>query len=273
MSFLSSKLPRTSAQLRHRRDFSTTLKLNSVQNPFANSDVISEFDRQQEVVREAEEDVVTSQEILKHRDYFDVEKLANLEDLYKNRCHFGHYKGNRNEHMKPYLFGCRQGVDIIDLDKTKQHLFKALNFIAHMAYRRAVVLFVHQSSQFGHQVELSAKSCGEFSHTRMWSAGLFANNKLGDPDTTPYPDVCIFLSTMSGSHQEHPALHECAKVGIATVGVVDSNANPSLVTYPVPGNDDSLASVNHYLDVFTKAVKAGKLRRELDDVMDEEIEL
>ena len=104
MSFLSSKLPRTSAQLRHRRNFSTTLKLSSVQNPFANSDAISEFDMQQEVVREVEEDVVTSQEILKHRDYFDVEKLANLEDLYKNRCHFGHYKGNRNELVANFCF-------------------------------------------------------------------------------------------------------------------------------------------------------------------------
>ena len=53
---------------------------------------------------------------------------------------------------------------------------------------------------------------------------------------------------MSGSHEQHPALAECAKVGVATVGIVDTNVNPSLVTYPVPGNDDSAASITHYLE-------------------------
>jgi len=220
----------------------------------------------------SQQDDVTDLPPLQQKDYFDVEQLANVPDLFKARVHFGHYKGSRNEHMKPYLFGCRVGVDIIDLNHTKTHLARALNFVAHMAYRRAVILFVHQSSQHGHQVELAAASCGEYSHTRKWAAGLFANNKLGDPETSPYPDVCIFLSTMSGSHEQHPALAECAKVGVATVGIVDTNVNPSLVTYPVPGNDDSSASITHYLDVFTKAVNVGKLRREIDEMIEVNVE-
>ena len=97
MSFLSNKLPKMAAQLKHRRNLSTTLKLSSVQNPFADSDVTNELDTHEPVAKEVKEEIVMSQEVLKHRDYFDVEKLANLEDLYKNRCHFGHYKGNRNE--------------------------------------------------------------------------------------------------------------------------------------------------------------------------------
>ncbi len=71
--------------------------------------------------------------------------------------------------------------------------------------------------------------------------------QFGAYSTNRYPDVCVFLSTMSGSHQEHPAVAECAKVGIATVGVADSNVNPTMLTYPIPGNDDSTASINYYL--------------------------
>ena len=77
--------------------------------------------------------------------------------------------------MKPYLFGCRLGVDIIDLDQTLAHLQRALNFLAHVAYRKGIILFIMKSPMHGHLVEKTAKQCGEFAHTRRWKTGLFTN--------------------------------------------------------------------------------------------------
>jgi len=245
-------------QLYHRNNL---LRLTTtIRNRFVHSDAV-------------EQNTTQDPSPLEHDDYFDIKTLPTVEDLYKARVHFGHAQGNRHEHMKPYLFGCRMGIDIIDLDQTLVHMQLALNFLAHMAYRRAVILFILQSSQHGHQVEKAARDCGEYSHTREWSSGLFTNAKFGEASSNRYPDVCVFLSTMSGSYQEHPAVAECAKVGIATVGVVDSNVNPSIVTYPIPGNDDSTASITHYLDLFSRAITAGKVRREIHDLMGEQKKL
>lgn len=77
--------------------------------------------------------------------------------------------------MKPYLFGCRLGVDIIDLDQTLPHFHCALNFMAHMAYRGGLFLFLTKSQQFAPMVEKLAVDCGEYAHTRPWGEGTFTN--------------------------------------------------------------------------------------------------
>ena len=78
-------------------------------------------------------------------------------------------------HMKPYLFGCRLDVDIIDLNQTLPHLHNALNFLAHMAFRKGIILFITKSQQFGPMVEQLALDCGEYAHTRTWFHGSFTN--------------------------------------------------------------------------------------------------
>ena len=77
--------------------------------------------------------------------------------------------------MKPYLFGCRLDVDIIDLEQTLPHMQTALNFLAHIAYRQGCILFVMKSRQFGHIIEQLALDCGEYAHTRQWTQGTFTN--------------------------------------------------------------------------------------------------
>ncbi len=69
--------------------------------------------------------------------------------------------------MEPYLFGSRLDVDIIDLEQTAEHLQRALNFTAHVAYRGGIILFVSRRRQFGHLIETSAQECGEYSHTLL----------------------------------------------------------------------------------------------------------
>ncbi|KAH8864892.1 28S ribosomal protein S2, mitochondrial [Schistosoma japonicum] len=80
-------------------------------------------------------------------DYFGLKSLVSVTDLFQARVHLGHRSVLRNDYMKPYIFGCRQGIDIIDLDQTCSLLFDALNFTAHIAYRQGIILFVYQNKQ------------------------------------------------------------------------------------------------------------------------------
>ena len=78
-------------------------------------------------------------------------------------------------HMKPYLYGCRLDVDIIDLDQTLSHIHRALNFLAHIAFRKGIILFLMKSQQYGHLVEQLALDSEEYAHTRPWLDGTFTN--------------------------------------------------------------------------------------------------
>nr|XP_002126843.1 28S ribosomal protein S2, mitochondrial-like [Ciona intestinalis] len=197
---------------------------------------------------------------LQHPDFFGIKNLVTMKKLFFSRVYFGHKKGSRNEHMQPYLYGNRLGVDIFDLDQTLEHMHRALNFVAHIAYLKGIILFIMRSQQHGHAVELAAKACGEYAHTREWQQGLLLN--MGQKHrSVRLPDICIFLSLQDVMNQEHPAVAECGKLKIATVGIVDSNVNPTMITYPVPGNDDSPESVGLYLQLFQLAIQSGKQKR------------
>nr|CAB3263999.1 28S ribosomal protein S2, mitochondrial-like [Phallusia mammillata] len=186
---------------------------------------------------------------LKHEDFFGVKDLVTVEDLFKARVHYGHKLGSRNENMKEYLFGCRLDVDIFDLDKTIVHMHTALNFLAHMAFREAIILFITKNPIYAHKVETMAKECGQYAQTRFWHNGCFTNTESVFNTFTwklRLPDVCVFLSLDDRVNSQHEAINEAAKMGISTVGVVDSNVNPTLITYPIPGNDDSIPSAELY---------------------------
>lgn len=163
--------------------------------------------------------------------------------------------------MEPYLYGCRLDQDIIDLDQTVEHLQQALNFTAHVAYRGGIILFVSRRRQFSPLVENTAKDCGEFAHTRYWQGGLLTNASIQYGLGVRLPDLIIFLSTLNNVFSQHMAIRDAAKMNIPTVGVVDSNCNPSLVTYPVPGNDDTPVAMELYCRLFKMTIKRGKDKR------------
>ncbi|GJQ76800.1 mRpS2 [Trypoxylus dichotomus] len=190
-----------------------------------------------EVVEPAEEPVETVD--LKHPDYFNVRNLFTVKDLFDARVHYGHKVGSFDERMTPYIYGNRLGHLIFDLDITAEHLRQALNITAHTAYRDGVILFFLRGAQNSHIVEKTALECGEFAHTRFWKGGIFtnANKQFGE------------------------ATRDAAKMSIATIGIVDSNCNPNLITYPVPGNDDSPAAIQFYCKVFKAAILRGKEKR------------
>lgn len=200
-------------------------------------------------------------EILKNPDYFGIHRLFTVEDLFKAKVHLGHKEGTLNNHMRGYLYGSRLGHCIIDLDKTAKYLRLALNVTAHVAYRGGIVLFLNRSAQNGHLVERMAMECEEYSHTRFWRGGIFTNSKVQFGAVTRLPDLCVFLNTQNNVLDMHMAVKDSAKMAIPTVGIVDTNCNPNLITYPVPGNDDTPSAIELYCKLFKDAVLLGKEKR------------
>lgn len=199
--------------------------------------------------------------ILKYPDYFNVAKLFTVEDLFNARVHLGHTDGSLDERMKQFVFGSRLGHLIIDLDQTAELLRNALNFTAHIAFRGGIILFIGRTPQHQLLIEDTAKECGEYAHTRFWQGGVLTNSTTQFGCVTRLPDLIIALHTMNNVIDQHTAIRDAAKMLIPTVGIVDTNCNPNMVTYPVPGNDDSAISVRLYCDLFKNAILKGKEKR------------
>ncbi|XP_053687904.1 28S ribosomal protein S2, mitochondrial [Sabethes cyaneus] len=197
-------------------------------------------------------------EIIQHPDYFGIHHLFTIEDLFRAKVHLGHKEGTLHNSMKGYLYGSRLGHCIIDLDKTAEYLRLALNVTAHIAYRGGIILFLNRSAQNGHIVEKMAMECGEYSHTRFWRGGILTNSKVQFGAVTRLPDLCVFLNTQNNILEMHSAVKDAAKMAIPTIGIVDTNCNANLITYPVPANDDSPSAIELYCKLFKNAVLLGK---------------
>lgn len=207
------------------------------------------------------EDQTATKQILDHPDYFSVHNLFTVKDLFEARVHYGHKEGSLNDYMRPYVYGSRLGHLIFDLDITAEHLRKALNFTAHIAYRGGIICFFNRNALNAHLVEKTAQECGEYAHTRFWRGGIFTNANHQFGAVTRLPDLCIFLNTQNNILNQHTAVRDSAKMLIPTIGVVDTNCNPNLITYPVPGNDDTPAAIELYCKLFKAAILRGKEER------------
>ena len=110
---------------------------------------------------------------LNARDYFGVNKLFTIKDLFNARVHLGHTVSSMLPQMKPFIYGTRFNTCIFDLDETALLLTQALNFIAHVAHRGGIILFVARQPQISHLVERTAIECGEYAQCRQWSTEVF----------------------------------------------------------------------------------------------------
>ena len=117
-------------------------------------------------------------ESLQSADYFQVHNLFSVKDLFEARVHFGHKIGSMNSNMRPFFFGSRFDQIIFDLDKTAFLLRQALNFVAHIAYRGGIILFITRSPQTMHLVEKTAIECGEYAHTKLWETSILADSRV-----------------------------------------------------------------------------------------------
>jgi len=209
-------------------------------------------------------------EVLKHPDYFNVHTLFNVKDLFDARVHYGHKLGSLDERMTPFIYGHRMGHVIFDLDKTAEYLRSALNIAAHIAYREGIILMFCRNAQNAHIVEKTALECGEYAHTRFWRGGILTNANSQFGAVTRLPDLCIFFNTMNNVLLQHTAVRDSAKMNIPTIGILDSNCNPNIITYPVPGNDDSPVAIKLYCKLFKQAILKGKERRKEDLALEQQ---
>jgi len=197
---------------------------------------------------------------LKCHDFFGVRNLVTVEDLFHSRVHLGHKATVRDQHMLPFIFGTRLGIDILDLEQSVELLGDALNFLAHIAFRGGVILFISRHIQTIPLVERTALECGEYAFCTLWRSGTFTNSYIKFGAVTRLPDTVVFISTLNNVFETHEAVIESAKMNIPSIGVVDSSCDPRIVTYPIPGNDDTPCAIELYCHLLKEAVLRGKAK-------------
>ena len=220
-----------------------------------------------------------------------------LEELLEAGAHFGHHSRRWNPKMEPYLHGVKDGVHIFDLVKTREALLAALEVLRKASSEGKVILFVGAKKQAKEKVREVAKNVGQPYVVERWLGGTLTNfdqilksiknmadmkkkleegyykdytkkEKLlikrqiekdekvfgGISEIKKVPDVMVVIDT----HREAGAVKEARKLGIETIGVVDSNSDPYVVDWPIPMNDDGTRALELILDLLEKAILAGK---------------
>jgi len=216
-----------------------------------------------------------------------------LEELLKSGCHFGHLVSKVNPRMQEYIFIARDGVHIFDLFKTKSQLEKAIDYLVKLTSSGGKIIFVGTKRQAVEAVKETARKAGMFYVSTRWIGGLLTNWKevkknlerleeinkeLDQKDTTltkyelsvlkreksrledlyrglvgleKLPE-CLFVVDIK---REQTAIREARRMGIKIVGIADTNADPRLVDYVIPANDDAQASIAYILDKVAWAIK------------------
>jgi small subunit ribosomal protein S2 len=207
-----------------------------------------------------------------------------LPMLLANQTHLGHHTSLWNPANSSYIFGVREGIHIISLDVTYAYLKRAAKVVHEVARRGGLILFVGTRKGQTETVVASAKRAGGYHLFDRWVPGTLTNGQqlleksalkavnIRDEELTEYsellsqgagttmrPDLVICLNPL----ENEICLYECGIFTIPTIGVIDTDANPSWVTYPIPANDDSQRSIALIAGVLGRAAEEGqRLRRE-----------
>lgn len=219
-----------------------------------------------------------------------------LRQLVEAGVHFGHHARRWNPQMAPYIYGKKDNVHIIDLQKTYPMLYTALAVARDVAAKGGKVLFVATKRQAQDIVKESAERCGQYYVNYRWLGGMLTNwktvnksisrlVKLNEMEEKNAYDgytkkemqnikkeqekLALSLDgikNMGGqpdllfvidTPKEALAIKEAKKLGIPVIGITDTNANPYDVDYPVPGNDDAIRAIQLYCELISSAVLDG----------------
>lgn len=232
-------------------------------------------------------------------------RTISLEELLEAGCHFGHQVTRQNPKAREFIFEARDGIHIIDLEKTKEGLEEAAAFVKQLAQKggNLLVLGTKKQAQGVLRDEMrraqEAGVDGLFLVTQRWIGGTLTNfpevsknykrlkdltarlqddfekakytkKEVGDWDKTraklqgfyggtidmnKAPDALFIVDT----HNEHVAVAEALRMNVPTVGITDTNANPLIINYPIPANDDAVGSlkliINYIFDAFIEGRK------------------
>ena len=226
---------------------------------------------------------------------------ASMIELLESGVHFGHQTQRWNPKMKPYIYGARNGIYVIDLRKTTVLLDEACELVRDCAAKGRNILFVGTKKQAAEVVETEAKRSGAYYINRRWLGGMLTNfetirgrvNKLkeleefianGYAEKLPKKEVAQInrqvaklsktlggIKDMRGlpdlifvidQEKEDIAIKEANKLGIPVICLADTNANPDGIDKIIPGNDDAIRSIQLITSKLADAVLEGKQLRE-----------
>ena len=200
--------------------------------------------------------------------------VVTMQQLLEAGAHFGHQTHRWNPRMKPYIFGDRNGVHIIDLSQTVPLFARALDFVSQTVARGGKVLFVGTKRQAQDAVAEAARVSGQHFVNHRWLGGMLTNWKTisnsikrlkslgGIRDLGGLPDVMFVVDT----NKEELAIKEANVLGIPVVAILDSNSNPQGISFPVPGNDDASRAIRLYCEAIANAGKAGGAQARGEDI-------
>jgi small subunit ribosomal protein S2 len=217
-----------------------------------------------------------------------------IRDLLEAGVHYGHTTRRWNPKMKPFIFGARNNIHIIDLQQTVPLLQQALEVARQCVAKGGRILFVATKKQAVQKVAQAAKNCGQYYINNRWLGGTLTNWKtvhqsikrmremkevLENPGHLKKKEIQLLnkkydklqanlggISEMGGvpnllividTIKEKIAIEEATRLKIPLVAIVDSNSDPDDITYPVPGNDDAIRSLDLYLNLFSAAILDG----------------
>ena len=220
-----------------------------------------------------------------------------MRQMLEAGVHFGHQTRYWNPKMGPYIFGARGKIHIINLEKTVPLFNDAMNFISSIAQRRGIILFLGTKRSARDSVKEEAERCGMPYMTQRWLGGTLTNFRTvkqsvsrlkeleaGETDGTFQKMVKHEVLTLRREREklfaslggikemnrlpdalfvidighEDIAIKEAKKLGIPVIAVVDTNYDPNLVDYAIPGNDDAIRAVQLYAGAAADAVLEGK---------------
>lgn len=220
-----------------------------------------------------------------------------IKKLLEAGVHFGHQTKRWNPKMKRFIFGQRSGIYIIDLEKTVECLNQACDFLHNIAAKGGQILYAGTKKQAQDVIEEEAKRAGTFYVNYRWLGGLLTNfqtvkksverlkaiekleqdgifarltkkevarltkerDKLsrvlsGIRDMVRMPQAIVLVD----SKKEEIAVKEAGRIGIPIVGLIDTNCDPDIIDYPIPGNDDALKSIRVITSILTDSIVEGK---------------
>ena len=220
-----------------------------------------------------------------------------MKQLLEAGVHFGHQTKRWDPKMAEYIYQARNGIHIIDLQKTSKKLDEAYNFMREQAEEGKTILFVGTKKQAQDCMKEAAEKCGMYYVNQRWLGGMLTNFKTirtrverlkkleameqdGTFDVLPKKEVANLKNEMEKLEKnlggikemtnlpgaifvvdpknERIAVLEAKKLGIPVIGLVDTNCSPVDVDYPIPGNDDAIRAVKLITDVMANAVIEGK---------------
>lgn len=219
-----------------------------------------------------------------------------MKDMLEAGVHFGHQTNHWNPRMKPYVYGARNGIYIVDLQQTVERARQAAEFLKNTVAEGKKVIFVGTKKQAKEVVEQEAKRAGMYYVTERWLGGMLTNfqtvkasierlkklealkatenwNDYTKKEQSGFDRELTKLKKALGGIQdmkklpgaiflidtskEHIAIKEARKLGITTVAVVDTNCDPTDIDYIIPGNDDALRSVSLFAKIMADACLEG----------------